>query len=88
MSHRLFFQYINQRRELKEGAVYANKKKELEKVKNLIIIFNGLGTHSYSLLKLLAFRWKVLFSTVLFGKMIRFNQKVLNNTNINIGTQN
>ena len=85
MTHRLYFQFINQRRELKEGSVYADNKKELKRIKDLFTIFNGMATHSYSLIKLIAFRWKVLASTVLLGRMIRFNQKVLGNTKIDIG---
>ena len=51
----------------------------------MLIVFNSFAFASKGLLRLLALRWKVLSATALFGKMVRFNQKLLRNPKIDIG---
>lgn len=85
MHHRLHIKFRNEKLVLKQAAVYSGKKDDLRKVRDLVILFNGLATNSRSLLKFIAFRWKVMVATNVFAKLIRFNKKILRNTKIDIG---
>jgi hypothetical protein len=85
MKHRLHITFLNKKNEQKQGAIYSTKKSELQKIKNLMIVFNALATNSGPLLKFLAFRWKVMSATQFLGKLINFNKRVLRNRKIDIG---
>ena len=85
MKFRLHLRFLNEKDEQKQAAVYSANKPELEKVRNLLVLFNGLASHAGPLLKFLAFRWKVLSSTHFLGKLVNFNKRVLRNKKIDIG---
>jgi hypothetical protein len=88
MKHRLHITFLNKKNEQKQGAIYSVKKAELEKIRNLMIVFNSLATNAGPLLKFLAFRWKVISATQFLGKLINFNKRVLRNKKIDIGKIN
>ena len=85
VENRLHLRYRDEHQRLRQAAVYTNRKSELRKVKDMLIVFNSFAFASKGLLRLLALRWKVLSATALFGKMVRFNQKLLRNPKIDIG---
>lgn len=85
VENRLHLRYRDEQQTLRQAAVYTNRKSELRKVKDMLIVFNSFAFSSKGLLRLLALRWKVLSATALFGKMVRFNQKLLRNPKIDIG---
>jgi hypothetical protein len=76
---------LNKKNEQKQGAIYSTNKQELQKIRNLMIVFNGLATNARPLIKFLAFRWKILCATQFLGKVINFNKKVMRNKKIDIG---
>ena len=88
MKHRLHITFLNKKNEQKQGAIYSSKKKELGKIRNLMIVFNSLAINSGPLLKFLAFRWKVISATQFLGKLVNFNKRVLRNKKIDIGNKN
>lgn len=85
MKFRLHVRFQNAKDEQKQAAVYSTTRAELEKVRNLLILFNGLATQAGPLLKFIAFRWKVLGSTQFLGKLVNFNKRVIRNRKIDIG---
>lgn len=88
MKFRLHVRFVDAKDQHKQAAVYSTSRKELEKVRNLMILFNGLATHAGPLLKFLAFRWKVLSSTHFLGKLVNFNKRIIRNRKIDIGSAN